>query len=327
LNIPRDELSARIAAGIAAGARDAVEKARATKTKLVIQWEGQIRHVTAEEWDILSQSAKIHNNLPIGIFDSGVGGLTVLRALQTALPNESFLYLGDTARLPYGTKSAPTIIKYASQAAALLHRRGIKALMIACNTASAHALPSLCAQFPGLPVFGVIEPGAAAACAATKNNHVAVISTESTARAGVYPAAIKALRPEIAVTAIAGTLLVALAEEGWTTGNIPEEIIRHYLAGIFQGPDRPDTLILGCTHFPILADSFRAVLPAGVTLIDSGIATAPYVARAIEPAMTGTPPATRFSITDGIERFARCAGRFLQQDVPSEMIELVEFGA
>ena len=264
----------------------------------------------------------MNNNLPIGIFDSGVGGLTVLRALQATLPNESFLYLGDTARLPYGTKSDATITRYAQQAASLLAKRGIKALVIACNTASSYALPSLRAQFPGLPVFGVIEPGAAAACAATRNNHIAVISTEGTARAGVYPAAIRHLRPGITVSAATGTLLVALAEEGWSTGAVPEEVIKHCLGGIFQGLETPDTLILGCTHFPILKDSFRQVLPKHVALIDSGAATAAEIAPLI--AASTAAPTTHFLATDGSERFARLAGQFLERDVTEAMIELVE---
>jgi glutamate racemase len=265
----------------------------------------------------------VTDNQPIGIFDSGVGGLTVLRALQAALPNESFLYLGDTARLPYGTKSESTIVRYAGQAATLLYQRGIKALVIACNTASAYALPSLKTQFPGLPIFGVIEPGAIAACAATRNNHIAVISTEGTARAGVYPDAITRLRPDVRVSVATGTLLVALAEEGWIKGTVPEEVIRHSLDNIFGVPDAPDTLILGCTHFPILKESFRRVLPEHIVLIDSGAATAAEVAPLIESSAAASSQ-TRFLATDGSERFARLAGQFLEQDVTEAMIDLVE---
>jgi glutamate racemase len=265
----------------------------------------------------------VNNNLPIGVFDSGVGGLTVLRALQAALAIESFLYLGDTARLPYGTKSEATIIRYASQAASLLHQRGIKALVVACNTASAYALPGLRSQFPQLPIFGMIEPGAVAACAATRNQHIAVISTEGTAKAAVYPHAIKRLRPDVTITAAAGTLLVALAEEGWTSGNVPEEIIQHYLGAIFIGDSSPDTLILGCTHFPILRESFRRVLPKTVVLIDSGTASAVQLAGQIEASATGRQP-TRFLVTDGIDRFTRLARQFLQEEIAPEMIDLVE---
>ena len=264
----------------------------------------------------------MNRNLPIGIFDSGVGGLTVLNALQTALPGETFLYLGDTARLPYGTKSDTTIIKYAAQAAALLVQCGIKALIVACNTASAYALPALQAQFPALPVFGVIEPGAAAAVEATRNNRIAVISTEGTARAGVYPAAIGRLNPAIEVSVATGTLLVALAEEGWTAGPVPQEIIRHYLTDIFAAAQSPDTLILGCTHFPILAESFQAVFPE-IRLIDSGMATAAVVAEAIQPGSNAGQP-NHFLVTDSTERFGRLARLFLRQQIHAEQIELVE---
>ncbi|HTE42564.1 MAG TPA: glutamate racemase, partial [Steroidobacteraceae bacterium] len=166
---------------------------------------------------------------PIGVFDSGVGGLTVLRALQARLPNESFVYLGDTARLPYGTKSSASIERYALQAAAALVRYDIKCLVIACNTASAIALPVLRQRFAPLPVIGVVEPGADAGCRATRTGRIAVVATESTVRGGAYQAAIAARRADVQTIARACPLFVALAEEGLVDGPIVEAIAHRYL--------------------------------------------------------------------------------------------------
>ncbi len=171
----------------------------------------------------------ISNSLPIGVFDSGVGGLTVLRALLDRLPGEDFVYLGDTARLPYGTKSPGSIRQYSLQAARLLHERGVKCLVVACNTASAIALDALTHEFDPVPVIGVLEPGAAAACLATRAGRIAVLATESTVRGGAYQAAITRRRPDAIVSARACPLFVALAEEGWTDGPIVEGVIHRYL--------------------------------------------------------------------------------------------------
>ena len=190
-------------------------------------------------------------DLPIGVFDSGVGGLTVLGALQRQLPAENFLYLGDTARLPYGTKTPATVERYALQAVAALVQRGVKAVVVACNTASAAALPALAVAFPQLPLLGVIEPGAAAAVAASRTGRIAVIATEGTVRGEAYQLAIHRLNPAASVTAVAATLFVALAEEGWVTGPVAESIARRYLGRLFAAAGTaPDVLVLGCTHFP-----------------------------------------------------------------------------
>ena len=175
----------------------------------------------------------ISNASPIGVFDSGVGGLTVLRALLDRLPGEDFVYLGDTARLPYGTKSPGSIRQYSLQAARLLHERGVKCLVVACNTASAIALDALTQEFAPVPVIGVLEPGAAAACRATRAGRIAVLATESTVRGGAYQAAIARRRPDAIVTARACPLFVALAEEGWTDGPIVEGVIHRYLDEVF----------------------------------------------------------------------------------------------
>ena len=190
---------------------------------------------------------------PIGVFDSGVGGLTVLRALEAALPRERFIYLGDTARLPYGTKSAATVQRYAVQAARALVERGVKALVIACNTASAVALDALRDAYRPLPVFGVVEPGAEAACAPRAAAASRVIATESTVRGGAYQRAILARRADARRAGAPCPLLVTLAEEGWIGGDVPERVVEAYLGAWLREDARPDCLLLGCTHFPVLA--------------------------------------------------------------------------
>lgn len=268
---------------------------------------------------------------PIGVFDSGVGGLTVLRALAAALPHEDFLYLGDTARLPYGTKSPESIRRYALQAAALLRERGVKCLVVACNTASAVALDDLSAGFAPVPVVGVVEPGAAAACAATRSGHIAVVATESTVRGGAYQAAIRRLRPEASVAARACPLFVALAEEGWTDGPVVEAVIHRYLDDLFDGDAaaHPDTLVLGCTHFPVLAPALRKVLGERVTIVDSAQTTAAALADVLERAGLRRPPrraAGRITLlaTDSAERFARVGATFLGRSLQPGDVEVVD---
>ncbi|MEO7775628.1 MAG: glutamate racemase [Steroidobacteraceae bacterium] len=265
---------------------------------------------------------------PVGVFDSGIGGLTVLRALRGTLPAESFVYLGDTARLPYGTKTAATVERYALQAASLLVERGIKCLVIACNTASAAALPAIKARYPRLPVIGVVAPGAAAACAVTRNGHVAVIATEGTVRGGAYEQAIRLLRPDIRVTAIATQLFVALAEEGWTTGEAATLTARRYLAPAFAVEAPPDTLVLGCTHFPLLRGAIAGVVGARVQIVDSALTTA-LVCR--EELITrgllgeaGAAVSLDLLATDGAERFARVGSEFLGMPIDSADIERVD---
>lgn len=252
--------------------------------------------------------------LAIGVFDSGVGGLTVLRRLVEALPAERFVYLGDTARLPYGTKSAATVERYSVQCAGLLVERGIKALVVACNTASAVALPALERAYAPMPVCGVLEPGAAAAVRASRSGRIAVIATEGTVRGGAYVRAIERLRPGAVVTAIACPLFVALAEEGWTDGPVVEAIARRYLDPVFGAVAPPDTLVLGCTHFPALAPALRAVLGTRVEVVDSGVATAAVVAEMLDArglsAPRGRVGSVRLLATDGPERFARVSSIF-----------------
>jgi glutamate racemase len=266
--------------------------------------------------------------LPIGVFDSGVGGLTVLRALRRELPSESFVYLGDTARLPYGTKSAGTISRYAVQAARALVERGIKLLVVACNTASAVAIDELRAQWPGLPVIGVVEPGAEAAVAASRTGRIAVIGTESTIRGGAYTRAIAALAPDARVLGRACPLFVALAEEGWTDGAIAEAIAREYLATLVADVD---ALVLGCTHFPLLAPAIARVVGPEITIVDSAATTAAAVVRRLEAGgllarVDGAKPDRRCVMlaTDGRERFARVGAGFLGMPLQPDDVEIVD---
>ncbi len=272
---------------------------------------------------------------PIGVFDSGVGGLTVLRALRAAMPAESFLYLGDTARLPYGTKSAYTVVRYAIQAADELVGRDIKCLVVACNTAAAAALPAMRERYAGLPVIGVIEPGARAACAATVNGRIAVLGTDSTVRGGAYTRAIMALNPRAQVSAIACSLFVALAEEGWTEGAVAEAAAARYLQPLLAA-GAPDTLVLGCTHFPVLAAVIAGVVGGGVRIVDSALTTATAVRAELERGELLRGAATdaaaddaagnglEFLATDGIERFAAIGGRFLGQAIDPTTVELID---
>ena len=267
--------------------------------------------------------------LPIGVFDSGVGGLTVLRAVRARLPDERLIYLGDTARLPYGTKSPETVVRYATQAAGLLVERGIKLLVVACNTASAHALDHLAQVFAPLPVVGVVEPGAAAAVAATRSGRIVVLATESTVQAGAYDRAILRLRPDAVIVSKACPLLVALAEEGLTEGPIAEGVAQHYLGPLFGGPPAGDTMVLGCTHFPALALTLSRAAGPEVTVIDSATTTAGRVADALGRLDLLAPPGAarpdlRYLATDAPARFARVAAAFLPWPIDPHQVELID---
>ena len=273
-------------------------------------------------------SDSIDHNLPIGVFDSGVGGLTVLKAIRDKLPNENLVYLGDTARLPYGTKSPASIARYATQATAKLQQQGIKLLVVACNTASAVALNSLREQVSPLTVIGVVEPGASAAVMAHPGGSHLVLATEATVQLGAYRKAIKTLDPAANVREQACELLVALAEEGWTHGDIAASIIRRYLDEASDSNFRPDSIILGCTHFPLLKESIRAVTSGGVLLVDSASTTAAVVSRALHSAgicrEIDEPGEQRFLATDGAARFARVGGQFLGQELSYSDVEVVD---
>ncbi len=214
---------------------------------------------------------------PIGVFDSGVGGLTVVRALRAALPGEDIVYLGDTARVPYGSKSPRTVERYSLACQQFLLDRGVKLVLIACNTASANALSALVAASP-VPVIGAVEPGATSALAATRDGHIGVIGTLGTIRSGAYATAIGARAPAAHLTALACPLLVPLAEEGWIDDEVAEIVARRYLTQLFAQDPAIDTLVLGCTHYPLLKDVISRV--AGglarhpVAVVDSASAMA-----------------------------------------------------
>lgn len=275
----------------------------------------------------------MNTNLPIGLFDSGVGGLTVLAALRARLPRESILYLGDTARLPYGAKSPETIRRYALQCSRQLAARGIKMLVVACNTASATALPDLAAAFPELPVLGVVGPGAAAGCRASRTGRIAVIGTRSTIEGGAYQRAILELRDDAQIVALACPLFVSLAEEGLVRGPVAETAVRHYLEPVFSAsgqpaPDLPDCLVLGCTHFPLLQETIAEVVGPGVKLVDSAATTAEEVKRALAAAglavNTPGPGRTSFLTTDDPGRFACLGSQFLGASIRPEDVELID---
>ncbi len=266
----------------------------------------------------------------IGIFDSGMGGLTVMRALMARLPQESFVYLGDTARLPYGTKSGETVTRYAVQAAGALMRRRVKLVVVACNTASAVALPALRAALAPTPVIGVVEPGAEAAVAAAPNGPIAVIATEGTVNGGAYQRAIHALAPDVRVIQQACPLFVPLAEEGLIDSPITQLAAELYLGRLFaDAADRPRALVLGCTHFPVLKHAIARVAGPDAILVDSAATTADAVARLLTEknlANNSTQaPRHEFLATDSVERFARVGQIFLGR--APDNVELIDLQA
>ncbi len=248
----------------------------------------------------------------IGIFDSGVGGLTVQRALLEAVPAASTVYLGDTARVPYGTKSAETVTQYSLKNARFLARHGIDLLVVACNTASAVALPALRAEL-AVPVVGVVEPGARAAARVSRTGRIGVIGTQGTVASGAYQAAIRRERPGAEVVARACPLFVPLAEEGWTDpeDEIVRGVVRRYLAPLRDAGI--DTLVLGCTHYPLLERAIAAELP-GIALVDSARAIAAEVGAELGSG-GGERAEHRFFVTDTPEKFLAVAGRFLGREV------------
>ncbi len=269
-----------------------------------------------------------NNGSPLGVFDSGLGGLTVVRALRLALPHEHIVYLGDTARVPYGTRSPATVIKYALGCAQHLVARNVKALVIACNTVSAVAPERLRIELD-LPVLEVIEPCARAAVRASKVGRIGVLATAATIASGAYPRAVAAASTRAEVTAHAAPLLVPLAEEGWTEGEVPRLAVRRYLEPLARA--RVDVVVLGCTHYPllrpILEEEARAMLGPDVTVIDSAHAAAEETLRFLrERALlrdVREPGRIELFVTDLPKTFAEVAGRFLGGEVPHvEQVDL-----
>ena len=280
--------------------------------------------------DQQSNTANSSSHLPIGLFDSGVGGLTVLAAMRKLMPEQNFLYLGDNARLPYGTKGPQTITRYALQVAELLVKRKIKLLVVACNTASAIALDALRQQYPHLPVLGVVEPGAQAACLASKTGNIAVIATESTIRGQAYHKAISKLNPNAKIIAKACPLFVPMAEEGLIDGPLVDSIVAHYLDEIFttysqnaQNP-KPDCLVLGCTHFPLLKASITRVIGNDINIVDSAKTTALAVRELIGAETKQAFGKTHFITTDDVQPFVRVGALFLGENIKPEDVEKVD---
>lgn len=253
---------------------------------------------------------------PIGVFDSGIGGLTVVRALRELLPNESIFYLGDTARVPYGGKSAATVERYSLEITAMLLAEDCKTVVVACNTASALALPRLEATTP-VPITGVIRPGAQAAVGATRNGHIGVIGTRATIKSGAYERALLALDPAVRISARACPLFVPLIEEGWLQGEITDQIVRQYLAPLVA--DGVDTLVLGCTHYPLLREAIGQFLGDTVRLVDSAQNCATAVAHLLEKkdlrADPGSSGQLAVALTDPPDAFLDVALKALQLEI------------
>lgn len=262
---------------------------------------------------------------PIGIFDSGIGGLTVTGAIMHALPGESTIYFGDTARVPYGPKSPEVVRRYSLEILHWLVGQGVKLVTVACNTSTAHALDALRAESP-VPVIGVIEPGSRAAVRASKTGRIGVIGTAGTIASGAYARAITTLRPDAQVLSRACPLFVPFVEEGWFDHPALELVVREYLGAMMLG--QIDTLVLGCTHYPLLKPLIAKVLGPAVTLIDSAEETARAVAAVLkeqgmgEP--TGAPVTHRFTVSDDPARFTSVGSRFLGERVQGVEVVSVE---
>lgn len=266
------------------------------------------------------------DNRAIGVFDSGMGGLTVLSALRQTLPKESFIYLGDTARLPYGTKSPTTIRQYASQMARFLVEKDIKALVIACNSATTAALPHLQQTLPDIPiVMGVVEPGAMAAMNASSRGVIGLLATEATVQSKAYQSAILKLDKDAIVLPQAANVLVALSEAGHISDALATTALRHYLKPFIN--KNIDTLVLGCTHFPVFKNSLKALLPSHITLIDSAHTTAVVLKQMLshESLLSNAKkPSLAFHVTDSIARFKSISSIFFDGKLSDQAIHLVD---
>jgi glutamate racemase len=261
---------------------------------------------------------------PIGVFDSGLGGLTVAHAIMRQLPAESLIYFGDTARVPYGPKSPDTVRRYSREISAFLIGEGVKAIVVACNTATAHALPVLRDELD-VPVIGVVEPGARAAVRATRTGHIGVIGTAGTIRSQAYVRAIHAENPDVRVTALACPLFVPLVEEGWTNHAATHLVAEEYLAPFVK--DAIDTLVLGCTHYPLLKPLIGEIVGRTVRLIDSAEETAADARRMLtanDLAAGEGEGEYRFIASDDPQQFLTLGRRFLGSAI--ERVEVRTFG-
>lgn len=265
------------------------------------------------------------SSAPIGVFDSGLGGLTVAHEIMRQLPAESLIYFGDTARVPYGPKSPDTVRRYSREISAFLLEQGVKAIVVACNTATAHALPALRDELD-VPVIGVVEPGARAAVRATRTGHIGVIGTAGTIRSQAYERAIHAENPDVRVTALACPLFVPIVEEGWTNHEAAHLIAEEYLAPFVKDPI--DTLVLGCTHYPLLKPVIGEIVGRSVRLIDSAEETALDARRMLDSNDLAAPPdgegTYRFIASDDPQQFLTLGRRFLGSAI--ERVEVRTFG-
>jgi glutamate racemase len=264
------------------------------------------------------------SSAPIGVFDSGLGGLTVAHAIMRQLPAESLIYFGDTARVPYGPKSPDTVRRYSREISGFLIEQGVKAIVVACNTATAHALPALRDELV-VPVIGVVEPGARAAVRATRTGHIGVIGTAGTIRSGAYVRAIHAENADVRVTALACPLFVPIVEEGWTNHEATHLIAEEYLAPFVKDPI--DTLVLGCTHYPLLKPVIGEIVGRSVRLIDSAEETALDARRMLaanDLAASDGEGAYRFIASDDPQQFLTLGRRFLGSAI--ERVEVRTFG-
>jgi glutamate racemase len=266
-----------------------------------------------------------NNSAPIGVFDSGIGGLTVAHELMRQLPNESIIYFGDTARVPYGNKSPETVTRYSREITSFLRDQGVKAVVVACNTATAHALPTLRKEYD-LPIIGVIEPGSRAAARATRSGNVGVIGTQGTINSGAYERAIAAELPTANIVVRACPLFVPLVEEGWLESDATSIIAQEYLGGFVDA--RIDTLVLGCTHYPLLKRAIGEVVGRQVRLIDSAEETAAETAETLRDRglerSDRADPVYRFIASDLPDQFLRVGQRFLGQAIDN--VETVSLG-
>lgn len=267
--------------------------------------------------DSSSVSPRTGSERAIGVFDSGIGGLTVVKAILDLLPNEPLIYLGDTARTPYGTKSAEVVCRYSFENTEFLVSRGVKLLVVACNTSSAVALEALRGRYE-VPVIGVVEPGAEAAATVTRNGRIGIIGTEATIRSGCYTRALRRVRPDSEVYTRACPLFVPLAEEGWVDNEVARSAAELYLSSMRKSGI--DTLVLGCTHYPLLAGVIQETMGAQVILVDSATATANAVRATLErdgllsDRASGSPS---FFVTDSPDRFVKVGSRFLGTSIDS----------
>jgi len=269
--------------------------------------------------------ANVHTTAPIGVFDSGIGGLTVVHELLRQLPFEDIVYFGDTARVPYGPKSPETVTRYSREITTFLLEQGVKAVVVACNTATAHALPTLRAEFD-VPIIGVIEPGSRAAVAATRSRRVGVIGTQGTVASGAYEKAIHAVEATVSVQSVACPLFVPLVEEGWTDHEATRLIAAEYLSRFCN--EDIDTLVLGCTHYPLLKRVIGDTLGRDIRLIDSAeetaAETAATLARLDLAASTDRRATRRFIASDLPEQFLRVGQRFLGSAI--DRVETITLG-